>query len=68
MHAKDITRLTSIKMIEELYKSFKVVSFQNGASLQRVVNRAIWLYVNDHDFRKKIDGTMDLYIASGSNF
>ena len=68
MNVSDITRLTSIKMIDSLYKAFKVVSFQNGASLQKVVNRSIWLYVTDHDFRKKIDGTMDLHNASGSHF
>lgn len=61
------TKLTSIKVLENIYKSFKVLCIHEGTTLQKVVNRSLYLYLNDPDFRDAIDTVSDLEI-SGSNF
>jgi|TARA_B100001094_G_scaffold8500_2_gene7650 hypothetical protein len=47
-------KLTSVKVIKELYKKFKEKSISDEFSLQKLVNRSIDLYVYDEDFKKKI--------------
>jgi penicillin-binding protein-related factor A (putative recombinase) len=39
----------------------------SGMTLQKLVNRCVYLYTNDADFKKKIDDTNSLQI-SGSAF
>ena len=66
---KDKTKLTSVKVLKNLYNNFKIINVSNtDMSLQRLTNRAIHLYINDEDFRKKIDSNDKLLIVSGSNF
>ena len=66
---KDKTKLTSVKVLKNLYNNFKIINVSNtDMSLQRLTNRAIHLYINDEDFRKKIDSNDKLLIESGSNF
>ena len=50
------TKLTSVKIISELYSKFKVEAMKNEFTLQKLVNRSIDLYVEDDDFRNKIHG------------
>ena len=50
------TKLTSVKIISELYSKFKVEAMKNEFTLQKLVNRSIDFYVEDDDFRNKIHG------------
>ena len=50
------TKLTSVKIISELYSKFKVEAMKSEFTLQKLVNRSIDLYVADDDFRNKIHG------------
>ena len=50
------TKLTSVKIISELYSKFKVEAMKNEFTLQKLVNRSIDLYVEDDDFRNKMHG------------
>ena len=63
------TKLTSVKVIESLYDSFKIfnVRAEPKLSLQKLTNRCLYLYLNDEEFRDKINTNSDL-IISGSNF
>ena len=66
---KDNTKLTSVKVLKNLYDNFKIINISNSdMSLQRLTNRAIHLYINDEEFRKKIDTNDKLLTRSGSNF
>jgi len=47
-------KLTSVKVIDELYKKFREKSIRDDFSLQKLVNRSIDLFVHDEDFQKKI--------------
>ncbi len=47
-------KLTSVKIIDELYKKFKEKSIRDDFSLQKLVNRSLDLFVYDDEFKKKI--------------
>tara|TARA_Y100000361_G_C10976048_1_gene246512 strand:- start:149 stop:358 length:210 start_codon:yes stop_codon:yes gene_type:complete len=60
-------KLTSVKVIDSLYNDFKHASLDQDLNLQKLVNRSITLYIEDKDFRKKINHFADLE-ESGSSF
>ena len=47
-------KLTSVKIDSDLRKDFKILSIQDGMTLQKLINRTIFLYKKDKKFRKKI--------------
>ena len=67
MAIKTNIKLTSVKIVNDLYKEFKHVSFDEDLNLQQLVNRSILLYINDDEFREKINEFVDLK-ESGSSF
>lgn len=46
--------LTSVKVDNGAFESFKVECIKRKFSLQKLTDRAIDLYLNDEDFRKLI--------------
>lgn len=46
--------LTSVKVNKELYDEFKVNNIGNRFSLQDLVNRSMYLYLHDADFKSKL--------------
>jgi hypothetical protein len=50
------TKLTSVKVIEELYNCFKKETIDNGFNLQKLVNRSIYKYTTDEEFRDDLHG------------
>ena len=58
-------KLTSVKILRELYKNFKVQTLDDEFTLQKLVNRSMDLYVLDKKFKSKIQ-TYDKLIPSGS--
>ena len=61
------TKLTSVKILEGLYSRFKLATVNTKMTLQKLTNRSIDMYLNDEDFRDKIETNQNL-IESGSNF
>jgi hypothetical protein len=60
-------KLTSVKILRDLYSNFKRVTLDDKMSLQKLVNRSLTLYVEDPKFKDKIDSFAELQI-SGSQF
>ena len=60
-------KLTSVKVITELYKKFKNKTIDDEFSLQKLVNRSIDKFLKDEEYKKSIVEHDDLQI-SGSNF
>ena len=60
-------KLTSVKVISELYKKFKNETIENEFSLQKLVNRTLDLFVYDEELTKKILEHDNLH-QSGSKF
>ena len=58
-------KLTSVKVIDELYKKFREKSIVDDFTLQKLVNRSMDLYVLDEEFKSMIH-TYDKLIPSGS--
>ena len=61
------TKLTTVKILKDVYSSFKKVSFDSDVTLQKLVNRTVERYVKDEDFRKEMNEYLQLQI-SGSQF
>ena len=61
------TKLTSVKILQALYHKFKVKTVNSNMSLQKLTNRAIDMYLEDNNFKEKIELYDDLTV-SGSNF
>ena len=47
-------KLTSVKIIDELYRKFKAESIRDDFSLQKLVNRSLDMFVYDEEFQKKV--------------
>jgi hypothetical protein len=52
---RDVTKLTSVKIIKKNYLEFKKTTINTDLTLQKFVNRAIDLYMRDSDFREKVN-------------
>ena len=61
------TKLTSVKIITDLYKKFKGVALSEEFTLQKLVNRSMDRYIKEEDYKKSITEYDELQI-SGSNF
>ena len=64
---KGVTKLTSVKIITDLYKRFKGVALNEEFTLQKLVNRSMDKYLKDEDFKNSIVEYKVLQV-SGSNF
>ena len=51
--AKDLV-LTSVKIQTDLFENFKIECVKRKFSFQKLADRAVYLYLTDEDFRKKI--------------
>ena len=58
-------KLTSVKVLRDLYKKFKSCNLDDEFTLQKLVNRSMDMYVHNEDFRKTIYEWRNLK-ASGS--
>jgi hypothetical protein len=62
------TKLTTVNVIEDTYKQFKISTIENeGINFQKLVNRSLDLYNTNDDFKKLIDNH-DVLAVSGSRF
>ena len=60
----DITKLTSVKILNELYEKFK--DEESEMTLQKLVNRSMDLYLKDKEYKKLITENEEL-VESGSS-
>lgn len=51
----DNTQLTSVKVDKDIFESYKIECVKRKTSLNKLVNRAMDLYLTDEEFRKKIN-------------
>lgn len=61
------TKLTTVKIIKDIYSKFKQISFDSNLTLQKLVNRSLYKYVDNPEFRREINECYDLH-ESGSQF
>ena len=46
--------VTTVKVDQGLYETFKIQNIKSKFHLQDLVNRAMYLYLNDEEFRDKL--------------
>ena len=67
MANKAETKLTTVKIIKDVYSKFKQISFDSNITLQKLVNRSVDKYILDEYFRNEINNYTELE-PSGSQF
>ena len=60
-------KLTSVKLLEDLYKKFKYSSLSDEFTLQKLVNRCMDMYMHDNTFRDKIFEHNNLALSGSMN-
>ena len=60
------SKLTSVKILEDLYKRFKQTTVNTKMTLQKLTNRSIDLYLMDENYKNTIE-KHDNLIDSCSN-
>jgi hypothetical protein len=60
-------KLTSVHIIDNIYKNFKINSIESNINLQKLVNRCIHLYNTDAEFKEKINNHTALAV-NGSKY
>lgn len=58
--------ITSVKIPQTLYEDFKVTSVKTKINLQDIVERAMYMYLTDSEFRKNIHGQYNTYYTGSS--
>mgnify|MGYP001170270758 FL=1 len=53
-------KLTSVKVLRDLYKKFKSCNLDDEFTLQKLVNRSMDLYLLDSTFKDQIQGWKNL--------
>ena len=61
------TKLTTVKILIDVYSKFKKISFDSNITLQKLVNRSLNKYVEEEDYRNEINDYNNLN-ESGSQF
>jgi hypothetical protein len=60
-------KLTSVKVIESLYRDFKTKTVNSSMNLQKLVNRSMHMYLKESVVKENFETYDGLYI-SGSQF
>ena len=58
-------KLTSVKLLSNLYKKFKIINLDDNFTLQKLINRSMDMYVHNEQFKTTILEYTNLE-ASGS--
>ena len=53
-------KLTSVKLLKDLYKKFKLSTLDDKFTLQKLVNSSMDLYVHNQDFQRQINEWQNL--------
>jgi len=59
-------KLTSVKVKDDLFEEFKVFCVRTKFSLQKLVDRSMYLYLTDDNYRKQLHNQTNLNLPSGS--
>lgn len=57
--AKANMQLTSVKIPEDLFEQFKIACVKHKFSVQKLTERAMYLYLTNEEFRKQMHNQLD---------
>ncbi len=52
-------KLTSVKLPHEIFKTFKIEAIKDKFSFQKLVERSMFLYLKDDEFRTRLLNTVN---------
>ena len=55
-------KLTSVKITQPLFDKFKMAALEDNFSFKKLADRAIFLYLTDTEFRKRIHNQSNIRI------
>ena len=61
------SKLTSVHILDNVYRNFKITTIDGNMNLQKLVNRSLDLYVKDEKFRNTINEYTNL-ATTGSKY
>ena len=64
---KGTWKLTSVQVLDDVYKKFKITTIEGNMNLQKLVNRSLDLYIKNEEFRNTINNHNNL-ATTGSKF
>jgi len=56
-------KLTSVKLLDNLYKKFKISNLDDNFTLQKLINRSMDLYLYDNQFQSQIHEYNNLKVS-----
>ena len=56
-------KLTSVKILKELHREFKILSIREDFSLQKLVNRSIHKFFVDEEYKKELINYTQLQVS-----
>jgi|TARA_Y100000310_G_scaffold287885_1_gene313070 hypothetical protein len=56
-------KLTSVKILKELHREFKILSIREDFSLQKLVNRSIHKFLVDEEYKKELINYTQLQVS-----
>ena len=56
-------KLTSVKILQDLYKKFKLTALTDEFTLQKLVNRSMDLYLLDNKFKSQLHEYNNLKVS-----
>ena len=56
-------KLTSVKILKELHREFKILSIREDFSLQKLVNRSIHKFLIDEEYKKELINYNQLQVS-----
>jgi hypothetical protein len=59
--------LTSVKLPDSLFEEFKVSCVRYKFSIQKLTERAMYLYMTDEEFRKQMHNQLNTYFTGSNN-
>jgi predicted transcriptional regulator len=60
-------QLTSVKVNSKLFDDFKIMCVRTKLSLQKLTDRAMYLYVTDSEFKQQINNTVSTYYTGSQS-
>jgi len=51
--------LTTVRLQDELFESFKAEAIKNKITMRNLLERAMFLYLTEEEFRKKINNQLN---------
>lgn len=53
--------LTTVRLKEKLFEDFKQVSILNKVTMRNLLERSMYLYMTDPDFKRQINNQLNTY-------